>query len=294
MDGYLINGSVGMPRAARAATDPAPPVPAAGRGGRLTVKLERFIDSGRKFLPDRLTLIGGFDFLSPGEQRLVSQVQGRSYASMLGVLLRHQPHLQRLEAMMAGCMPEGYRFVPDPGVVDAVVRSRSVWSVLALTCLIGLQMRSHHRLGEGAEGQIDAQWADALRRQGDDAARSASLDERKWRLEDARLDPAARDRATGDFIVLLGMIDGVLQGQAHADANYFASACARSLHGRERARVEAALLNAYRWQYILSGVQVPHFSALLTGMLSAEQHGRVASALAPLFDRAGLPELRWS
>jgi len=256
------------------------------------VKLERFIDTGRMFLPDGLALIGGFDSLSPGERRFVSQVQGRTYARMLGVLLKHQPRLQRLETMMAGCMPEGHHFVPDPEAIAAVVRSRSVWSVLALTCLIGLLVRSHQRLSSVAQAQIDAQWAEALRAQGDEAAGSAALDERAWRLEDARLEPAARDRAIGDLIVLLGMIDGILQAQARADAKYFGAACGRRLAQSDRARVEGGLLNAYRWQYILSGVQAPHFSALLTGMLNAEQHGRIAAALAPLFDSAGVPGVR--
>ncbi len=256
------------------------------------MKLERFIDTGRKFLPDALALIGGFDFLAPAEQRFASQVQGRTYARMLGVLLKHQPRLRRLETMMTGGMPEGYRFVPDADAVAAVVRSRSVWSVLALTCLIGLLLRAHQRLGAIADAGIDAQWAEALRAQADDAARDAALDEREWRLEDARPEPAARDRAIGDLIVLFGMIDGILQAQARADAQYFAAACGRRMLAGEQARVDAALLSAYRWQYILCGVQTPHFSALLAGMLTAEQHGRIAAALAPLFDRVSAPHVR--
>jgi len=30
------------------------------------------------------------------------------------------------------------------------------------------------------------------------------------------------------------------------------------------------------------------------GLLNAEQRGRIAAALAPLFDRASLPEVRWA
>jgi hypothetical protein len=256
------------------------------------VKLERFIDTGRMFLPDRLALIGGFDFLAPAEQRLVSQIQGRTYAGMLGFLLRHQPLLRRLEATMGACMPAGYRFVPDPEVVAAVVRSRSAWSVLALTCLIELLIGAHYRQSLGADAQVDPLWQDAFRQQWQEASAHALLDEHEWRREDARLEPAARDRATGDLIVLVGMIDGILQAQALADAKYFAAACGRRVEAGERARVDAGLLNAYRWQYILSGVQVPHFSALLSGMLSAEQHGRIAAALAPLFDPASAPHVR--
>ena len=257
------------------------------------MRLERFLDTGCKFLPDRLSLIDGFDGLSPAERRLVSQIQGRTYARMFGRLLADQAPFRQLDAMMADCMPGGYRFVPEPDVVAAVVRSRSAWSVLALTCLIELLMRSHGRQSSGADAQIDPLWNDALRSQWRKASGHARLDELAWKREDERLDPSARDRAVGDLIVLVGMIDGILQAQARADAKYFAAASGRRVDANEQSRIDAALLNSYRWQYILSGVQMPHFSALLTGMLDAEQHGRVAAALAPLSDRTSALHVRW-
>ncbi|HEY6967105.1 MAG TPA: hypothetical protein VI229_06525 [Burkholderiales bacterium] len=256
--------------------------------------LERFIDTGRKFLPDGLTLIGGFDFLPAAEQRFVSQVQGRTYAGMFGALLTHQSVFRRLDATMAACMPAGYRLVPDPGVVDAVVRSRSAWSVLALTCLIDLLGLAHYRQSIRADEQMEPLWQDALLRHWKELQQCGSQNEVEWKREDARLEVAARDRAVGDLIVLVGTLDGILQAQALADARYFALACGRPVNDGEQARVGAALLNAYRWQYILSGVQLPHFSALLTGMLSAGQHGRIAAALAPLFDPASAPHVRWA
>ena len=255
---------------------------------------ERFIDTGRKFLPDGLTLVGGFDFLSHAERRFVSQVQGRTYAGMFGALLSHQTVFRRLEATMAACMPAGHRLVPDPEVVDAVVRSRSAWSVLALTRLIDLLGLAHYRQSAGPDEQMEPLWQDALLRHWQELQQCGEQNEAEWRREDARLDGAARDRAVGDLIVLIGTLDGILQAQALADARYFAAACGRAVNDAERARVAAALLHAYRWQYIVSGVQVPHFSALLSGMLSAGQHGRIAAALAPLFDPAAAPQVRWA
>jgi hypothetical protein len=184
--------------------------------------------------------------------------------------------------------------VPDPAVVDAVVRSRSAWSVLALTCLIDLLGLAHYHQSIGPEEQMEPLWQDALLGHWKELQRCGSQNEAEWRREDASLDGAARDRAVGDLIVLFGTLDGILQAQALADARYFAAACGRALGDVCQARVAAALLHAYRWQYIVSGVQVPHFSALLTGMLNAEQHGRVAAALAPLFDPAAAPHVRWA
>jgi hypothetical protein len=256
------------------------------------VILERFIDTGRKFLPDRLSLIAGFDFLAPPDQRFVSQIQGRTYASLFGLMPKRQALFRPLEAMMAACMPAGYAVVPDPGALAGLVRSRAAWSVLAAGCLVELLAQSHFRQGAGPGAHTDPLWAEVLRLHCEQATERAKLVELAWRREDARLEEAARDRAVGDLIVLLGALDGVLQGQARTDAVYFAAASRRAVDAGERARVGAGLLNAYRWQFILSGVQVPHFSALLTGMLGTEQHGRIAAALAPLFDRSSLPGVR--
>ncbi len=43
-----------------------------------------------------------------------------------------------------------------------------------------------------------------------------------------------------------------------------------------------SLLDAYRWQYIVSGVQDPRFMGLLGSKISSAQGQRVNEALAPL------------
>ena len=48
----------------------------------------RRLDRADKFLPDGLTLAGRLDFLSPSERIFFSQVQGRTYANMFGLVER--------------------------------------------------------------------------------------------------------------------------------------------------------------------------------------------------------------
>ena len=45
---------------------------------------------------------------------------------------------------------------------------------------------------------------------------------------------------------------------------------------------KAGLLRAYRWQYILSGAQHPHFIKVLTSLITDAQTERVQAALASL------------
>ena len=48
----------------------------------------RSFDMTRKFLPDGLSLVGELPFLTASEQRLFSQVQGRTYANLFGLVER--------------------------------------------------------------------------------------------------------------------------------------------------------------------------------------------------------------
>jgi hypothetical protein len=91
-----------------------------------------------------------------------------------------------------------------------------------------------------------------------------------------------RDRAVDDLIDLVAAIDGMLQGQASRDSDYFLGACGRSFSAREAERLRAVVLKAYRWQYIVSGVENPRFMAILGDMLTPVQAARIHAALAPI------------
>jgi hypothetical protein len=91
-----------------------------------------------------------------------------------------------------------------------------------------------------------------------------------------------RDRAVSDLIELVLAIDGILQRQAQADASYFVKIAGRAFREEEAAAIVEGVLNAYRWQYIVSGIQDGRFMGVLTSMLNEQQAERIASALAPL------------
>jgi len=279
----------------------------------------RSFDTAKKFLPDGLALSDGFDFLGRDERRFISQIQGRTYANMFGLVerfigakvletsrehwlgdqtalealvrfadeeLKHQELFRRLEAMMAANMPAGYCFSAEPNAVATAVLGRSTWSVLALICLVELVTLAHYRQSIEPDAALDPLWKEVFLFHWKEESQHAILDELEWRREDARTGEGARDHAVGDLIALVGAVDGILQGQAASDAGYFVQACGRAVDAGEAARIEAGLLRAYRWQYILSGVQVPHFGALLAGMVNSSQHARIEAALAPLMGDA--------
>jgi len=114
----------------------------------------RQLDTGKKFLPDGLSKIDQIPFLSEQEKIFFSQVQGRTYANMFGLVerficakvieishdyvlgdqtalealvrfsdeeLKHQELFRRLEQMASEQMPAGYSFTPDPNEVAKVI-----------------------------------------------------------------------------------------------------------------------------------------------------------------------------
>jgi hypothetical protein len=110
----------------------------------------------------------------------------------------------------------------------------------------------------------------------------AILDELELVRHDGEVTAAERDRAVDEFIELVAAVDGILQGQAKADAEYFAATCGRAVGEDELRAIQAAFLKAYRWQYIHSGARQPHFGKVLSRLITDAQGQRIQAALATL------------
>lgn len=275
----------------------------------------RRFDFTRKFLPDGLSFVQDLPFLDAGERRLFSQVQGRTYANMFGLVerfigakilevsrdhwlgdqtalealvrftdeeLKHQELFRRIELMTAEGMPPGYSFAPQPNEVAAAVLGKSTWAVLGLTCAIELLTLAHFRESIEPDTELSELWKDVFQFHWREESQHAILDELEWVREDAKLAPAARDAGIGDLIDLVAAVDGILQAQAKADADYFVATGARTFLETEQAAVRATLLCAYRWQYIGSGVSDARFQKVLGSMLDGAQLARIQAALAPI------------
>ena len=275
----------------------------------------REFDFTKKFLPDGLSKVATLASLSAAEQRLLSQIQGRTYANMFGLVerfigakmlevsrdhwlgdqtalealvrftdeeLKHQALFRRIESMMAEGMPAGYTFLPHPNEVASIVLGKSTWSVLALTCLIELFTQAHYRSSIDPDAALSPLWKDVFLYHWKEESQHAILDELEWKRADAKLAPEARDAAVDDLIALAGAIDGMLQAQAAADTHYFVEICGRPLAAADVEQVRAVVLSAYRFQYIVSGVTEPRFGEVLTSLITPAQHARIGAALAPI------------
>ena len=275
----------------------------------------RSFDAAHKFLPDGLSLIDSFTTLSADEKRFVSQIQGRTYANVFGLVerfinakvlelsrdhwlgdqvalealirfsdeeLKHQELFRRIDHLAGQTMPAGYGFAPQPNDVAGAVLSKGDWAVLVLTLHIELFTQLHYRQSIEPDGALSPLFKDVFLFHWKEESQHAILDELELKRLDATLSQDARDTGVDEFIELVVAVDGVLQAQAGEDAAYFAEACGRPVAGDERAAIEVGLLKAYRWQYILSGAAHPQFLKVLTGLITADQANRIQAALATL------------
>jgi hypothetical protein len=275
----------------------------------------RQFDHGRKFLPDSLSFVDRLDFLTLDEQRLLSQIQGRTYANMFGLVerfigakmlelsrahwlgdqvaleaivrftdeeLKHQALFRRVEQMMAAGMPPGYEFAPDPDAVAGAVLAASSWAVLALTCHIELFTQVHYRQSIEPQAELSDIFRDIFLFHWKEESQHAIIDVLEWRRVDATLDAAQRDGAVDELIGLVGAVDGIVQAQARADGAYFMRVCGRQHSAEHEAHLLETLLAAYRWQYLLSGLQDARFNGLLNRFVDEAQRARIGRAIALL------------
>jgi hypothetical protein len=280
---------------------------------------DRQFDFNRNFLPAGLSRVDRLTFLPSRDARLLSQVQGRTYAYIFGLVerfisakmldqgrahaledqhamealvrftndeLKHQELFRRMDLMIADQMPMGYRQMANPNDVARAVLGASTWAVLALTCHIELFVQSHYVESIVTTADLCPLFKDVFMYHWKDESQHVVLDELEWKDEHARLSPAQREQAVDDLIALVAAVDGILQAQSAADAEYFVRIASRQYTDQEVAEIRSVVLGAYRWQYIITGVRHPHFGKLLTSMTTPAQMQRIQAALAPILAAA--------
>jgi hypothetical protein len=275
----------------------------------------RKFDFSQKFLPDGISRVDRLGFLTGDEEKLLSQIQGRTYANMFGFVerfitakilettrdhwlgdqaalealirfsdeeLKHQELFRRIEAMMAEGMPEGYKFIPDPDKVAAAVLKNSTWAVLALILEIELFTQEHYKQSIGPEENLSELYKDVFLFHWKEETTHAMMDELEWPREDSKLTAEERDRAIDELIALVVDVDRILQNQSEADVAYFKDLCDRSFTDDEVGLIQHETLKAYRWQYIFSGVEHPRFQKLCQELTNEDQRKRINAALSTL------------
>ncbi len=275
----------------------------------------RHYEADKKFLPDGLSKVNDINFLTENEKRFLSQVQGRTYANIFGLVerficakvievsgdyvlgdqtalqalvgfseeeLKHQEMFRRLEGIAAETMPAGYEFLPQPNEVAKAVLGKSTWAVLGLTLHIELFTQQHYRDSIEHQAGLSGLWKDVFLYHWKEESQHAIMDEMEWIRENYRISDEERDQAVNDLIDLVVAVDSILQVQSEHDTNYFVANCDRVFSSDEVRVIKETILKAYRWQYIFSGVEGPRFFKVLSRFINEDQAQRIGAALETL------------
>lgn len=277
----------------------------------------RSFDLSDAFLPDGLSRLEKITFLTPDERRLMSQIQGRTYAYLFGLVerainakmmevgrdhalgnqvaveallrfceeeMKHQRLFNLVEDMIGKVLPAGYIKTADADAVAAQVLSKPNWSVLALICHVELFTQKHYKESIEPSKALSPLFKDIFLFHWREECQHAVLDELEWVREHNKLSSAQLDEAVQGFVELVGAVDQMVQAQSSADVDYFCKNIARDLMPEEIAQLKAATFAAYRWQYIVSGAEHAKFLELLGGMVSQTHLALISNALAPIVD----------
>src|SRR5437764_13833716 len=214
----------------------------------------REFDTTQKFLPDSISGIDRVEFLTEDEAIFLSQIQGRTYANIFGLVerfinckvlelskfhwtgdqvalealvrfsdeeLKHQELFRRIERMIASKMPPGYNFLPEPNAVAGAVLSKSTWAVLGMTLMIELFTQTHYLKSIQPDSQLSPLFKDVFLYHWKEESQHARIDELEWVRENAGLSAEERNQAVDDMIALVGAVDGIVRAQAASDVAYF-------------------------------------------------------------------------
>jgi hypothetical protein len=275
----------------------------------------RHFDLNKKFLPDGISKVNQIDYLNDMEKRFLSQIQGWTYANMFGFVerfivakileltsnhwlgdqvaleamvrfcdeeLKHQELFRRIDQMIESVMPGGYKFLFDPNEVAKAVLSKSSWAVMALILEIELFTREHYKQSMEPDDEVSDLYKDVFLFHWKEETTHSMIDELEWPLVDEKMSREERDNAVTDVIDLVTDVDNILKTQSQSDTDYFLKINDRQLSKDQVEKLKNSIHQAYRWQYIFSGVGHPRFVSMLNSMTTEDQRARIVKAISTM------------
>jgi hypothetical protein len=252
----------------------------------------RDFDFDKPFLPERIAGTGPIGCLNDDEKRMLNQIRGNSYCHIFAFVeeyivplvidraradvygdetrlwsllrfaeeeVKHQEMLRRAtEQFQVGFgVPCG--LVPGREEVARVVLDASPLTALLLTSMIEWFTQLHYVEHVRDRAELDELFRDILRFHWIDESRHAHMD--SLLIDEIADDLTAdqRDRAIDQLLELGGAVDGLLGQQVELDIDALARATGRTFSDAERDEILAHQRRAYRWTFLVSGLQHPNF-----------------------------------
>lgn len=261
----------------------------------------RDFDYSKRFLPNRLSGVDGIRCLNDREKLKLNQIMGNAYChlfayieeyiipqaleaaqrdiygdeSRLRSLLRfaedeskHQEMFRRSTALFEKGFGIQCGLIPAREEVARVVLSKSRLCSYLLTSMIEWLTQFHYVEHVRDRGELDGLFRDLVKHHWMDEAQHAKIDSLLIDEIVREIGEEDREKAVDELLELGGAIDGLLSQQADLDLESLGKAVGRKFSDVEKAEIKQHTQRAYRWTFIVSGLEHPNFVTIVSELTS--------------------------
>jgi len=252
----------------------------------------RDFDFGKRFLPERIAGVDHIGCLDEDEKRMLNQIRGNSYCHVFAFVeeyivplvmdraraevygdetrlwsllrfaeeeVKHQEMLRRAGLQFQAGFGVSCGLVPGREEVARVVLDTSPLTALLLTSMIEWFTQLHYVEHVRDHVELDELFRDILRFHWIDESRHAHMDSLLIDEVAGELTADQRDHAIDQLLELGGAVDTLLAQQIELDIDALQAANDRTFTDAERDEIRTHQQRAYRWTFLVSGLQHPNF-----------------------------------
>jgi hypothetical protein len=274
----------------------------------------RDFDFSKSFLPDRIAGVRDITCLDDQEKRKLNQIRANSYCHLFAFVeefvvplvlasatrdvygdetrlwsllrfaeeeVKHQELMRRACAQFESGFGVPCGLIPGREAVAEAVLSTSPLTALLLTNMIEWFSQSHYVEHIRDEQELDPLIRDILRFHWIDESRHARMDSLLVAEVARDLGADELERAIDQLLELGGAVDGLLAQQLDLDIDALERSIGRVLTDADKSEICTAQQRAYRWTFLVSGLEHPKFVALVDG-LTVEGRSKIAGAALAL------------
>ena len=250
----------------------------------------RSFDLSKHFLPNSLSGVDEIESLNADEKRKLNQIMGNAYCHLFAFVeefivpavmeealdnpygdevrqrslvrftedeLKHQELFRRSIELFNEQFGTTPQLIPGREAVAAVVRSKSKLAVMVLIDIIEWFVQVHYTEHVLNKTDLDGLFRDLLKYHWLDEAQHAKMDTMLIAEMVEDMPMAEREAAIDEVLELGGAIDGLLQQQIGLNIDALQAATGRVFTEAERDEIAAKTLHAWRWTFLVSGLEHP-------------------------------------
>jgi hypothetical protein len=275
---------------------------------------EKALDFGKPFMPENLAKVGGLEFLSGEEKRVLNQIRGHEYLAMFGLVeefilpfavdharenlsgddyrvrallqfageeAKHIHLFKRFRQEFEAGFGSPCEFIGPAEEVKKFVLSHSPLGVGITILHIEWITLRHYIEGVRDNRDMDPQFKSLLKHHWLEESQHTKLDTLIVEELAGKASEEEIDRAFEEYGKIGGFIDEGIKQQAEFDTEAFVRATGRKLGKSERREMTEAVTRGMRWTYLGTGMTHPNFLSTVE-QIKPEARAQV-EAMAPAF-----------